>query len=110
VGRWSFRSQILTSREKLAGASRSEIPWIISSEGCYDAVMSTDHIVSLLIAECDRLSRALEALQGSAKRRGRPPGSGKKQSAGTTVKAKRKLSAAGRQGDRGRREKTLGSY
>jgi hypothetical protein len=35
--------------------------------------MSTDHIVSLLVAERDKLSRAIEALQGPAKRRGRPP-------------------------------------
>jgi hypothetical protein len=35
--------------------------------------MATDHIVSLLLAERDRLTRAIEALQGPAKRRGRPP-------------------------------------
>jgi hypothetical protein len=35
--------------------------------------MPTDHIVSLLIEERDRLNRAIEALQGPAKRRGRPP-------------------------------------
>jgi len=35
--------------------------------------MFTDHIVALLIAERDKLNRAIEALQGSAKRRGRPP-------------------------------------
>jgi len=35
--------------------------------------MPTDHIVALLIVERDKLSRAIEALQGSAKRRGRPP-------------------------------------
>jgi hypothetical protein len=35
--------------------------------------MPTDHIVALLIAERDKLNRAIEALQGSAKRRGRPP-------------------------------------
>jgi len=58
--------------------------------------MSTEHIVSLLIAERDRLSRAIEALQGSAKRRGRPPGSGKTQVAAYPVKAKRTLSPAGR--------------
>jgi hypothetical protein len=34
--------------------------------------MSTDHIVSLLIAERDRLSAAIAALSGSVKRRGRP--------------------------------------
>ena len=35
--------------------------------------MQTEQIVALLIQERDRLSRAIEALQGSAKRRGRPP-------------------------------------
>jgi hypothetical protein len=35
--------------------------------------MPTDHIVALLIAERDKLNRAIEALQGPAKRRGRPP-------------------------------------
>jgi hypothetical protein len=34
--------------------------------------MPTDHIVALLIAERDKLDRAIEALQG-ARRRGRPP-------------------------------------
>jgi hypothetical protein len=40
--------------------------------------MPIDHIVALLIAERDRLNRAIEALQGPLKRRGRPsrnPGS-----------------------------------
>jgi hypothetical protein len=36
--------------------------------------MATDHIVSLLLAERDRLTLAIDALQGPAKRRGRPPG------------------------------------
>ena len=35
--------------------------------------MPTDQILSLLIAERDKLNRAIEALQGSVKRRGRPP-------------------------------------
>ncbi len=35
--------------------------------------MPTEHIVALLVAERDRLSRAIEALQGPTKRRGRPP-------------------------------------
>ena len=35
--------------------------------------MPTQHIIALLIAERDKLNRAIEALQGSAKRRGRPP-------------------------------------
>jgi len=35
--------------------------------------MDTEQIVSFLVAERDRLNRAIEALQGTAKRRGRPP-------------------------------------
>ena len=35
--------------------------------------MPIDQILSLLLAERDKLNRAIEALQGSAKRRGRPP-------------------------------------
>jgi hypothetical protein len=35
--------------------------------------MTTDHIVALLIAERDKINRAIEALQGSVKRRGRSP-------------------------------------
>jgi hypothetical protein len=35
--------------------------------------MPTQYIIALLIAERDRLNRAIEALQGAAKRPGRPP-------------------------------------
>jgi hypothetical protein len=35
--------------------------------------MPTDHIVALLIAERDKLNAAIEILQGSPKRPGRPP-------------------------------------
>lgn len=35
--------------------------------------MATEHIVAMLIQERDKLNRAIEALTGSAKRRGRPP-------------------------------------
>jgi hypothetical protein len=65
--------------------------------------MSTEHIVALLIAERDRLSRAIDALQGPTKRRGRRPGAGKKPVTVTTpastpapVARKRTMSAAGR--------------
>jgi hypothetical protein len=34
--------------------------------------MSTEHIIPLLVAERDKLNRAIEALQGPIKRRGRP--------------------------------------
>jgi hypothetical protein len=72
--------------------------------------MQTEHIVALLIAERDRLSRAIEALAGPLKRRGRPPGSGRKNAAATLdasnlsqpaaprapANGKRTLSASGR--------------
>jgi hypothetical protein len=35
--------------------------------------MPTEHILSLLIAERDKLNKAIEALSGRTKRRGRPP-------------------------------------
>jgi hypothetical protein len=35
--------------------------------------MPTEHILALLIAERDKLNRVIEVLQGSARRRGRPP-------------------------------------
>jgi hypothetical protein len=38
--------------------------------------MPTDDIVALLLAERDKLNRAIEALQGPPKRRGRPPKNG----------------------------------
>jgi hypothetical protein len=60
--------------------------------------MATEHIVSLLLAERDRLTRAIEALQGPAKRRGRPPRAAAAPAASGPAKAKprkrRKLTAA----------------
>ena len=38
--------------------------------------MPTEHILALLIDERDKLNRAIEALQGSSRRRGRPAGTG----------------------------------
>jgi hypothetical protein len=35
--------------------------------------MATEHILALLIAERDKLTRAIDALQGPIKRLGRPP-------------------------------------
>jgi hypothetical protein len=35
--------------------------------------MPTDQILALLMAEREKLNRAIEALQGAVKRRGRPP-------------------------------------
>jgi hypothetical protein len=61
--------------------------------------MATDHIVALLIAERDRLTRAIDALQGPTKRRGRPPKSESAVAASTTAakparKKRRKLTPA----------------
>jgi hypothetical protein len=35
--------------------------------------MATEHILALLVQERDKLNRAIEALSGPTKRRGRPP-------------------------------------
>ena len=71
-------------------------------------LMPIDQVVSLLIAERDRLHRAIQILQdGGAKRRGRPPKNSalnhpsvaddvKPASATTPVHRKRTMSAAGR--------------
>jgi hypothetical protein len=48
--------------------------------------MPTEHIIALLITERDRLNRAIDALQGTSMRRGRPP---KKASIAAAVPAKR---------------------
>jgi hypothetical protein len=61
--------------------------------------MATDHIVALLIAERDRLTRAIDALQGPTKRRGRPPKSESAAAASTPAakparKKRRKLTPA----------------
>jgi len=72
--------------------------------------MPTEHILALLVAERDKLNRAIEALGGSPNnRRGRPPGSKNKPAATTIAHAstsaastkapasrKRTLSVAGR--------------
>ena len=60
--------------------------------------MQTEHIVALLIAERDRLNTAIEALQGTVKRRGRPPGqkTNAAPAASAAAPRKRQLSAAGR--------------
>ena len=42
------------------------------------SLMPTDHILALLIAERDKIDRAIQALGVGTKRRGRPPGSGVK--------------------------------
>jgi hypothetical protein len=69
--------------------------------------METSQIVALLVAERDRLNKAIETLQGPTKRRGRPPKKPalnhpsvpdgvKPASAATPVHRKRIMSAAGR--------------
>lgn len=55
--------------------------------------MQTEHIVSLLVAERDRLNRAIHALQGHAKRRGRPTGSGAAPAHTAPAKRKRRRSS-----------------
>ncbi len=47
-----------------------------TSDIWYDPFMPTEHILALLIEERDKLNRAIDALQGSARRRGRPAGTG----------------------------------
>jgi len=68
------------------------------SSKCYDPLMQTEQIVALLIAERNRLDAAIQALQGPAKRRGRPPTASPTSSApaAAPVARKRKMSAAGR--------------
>src|SRR3954468_20437491 len=56
--------------------------------------MPTQHIIALLIAERDKLSRAIEALQGGAKRRGRPPKAMAKATAPVASVPKRKRRSA----------------
>jgi hypothetical protein len=56
--------------------------------------MMTDQILVLLIAERDKLSRAIEALQGPTKRRGRPP---KNPQASPAKRKRRRFTAAQRE-------------
>jgi len=59
--------------------------------------MQTEQIVALLVAERNRLDAAIQALQSSTKRNGRPPKTSGKTSLGSArVGRKRTLSAAGR--------------
>jgi len=58
--------------------------------------MPTQHIIALLIAERDKLNRAIEALQGSAKRRGRPPKAVAELAAPVASVPKRKRQSAAR--------------
>lgn len=65
--------------------------------------MPTEHIIALLLAERDKLDRAIEALQGSSKRLGRPrrdeapmvePNSAAPQERHVSAAARRKMAAA----------------
>jgi hypothetical protein len=63
----------------------------------------TENILALLVAERDKLNRAIEALQGPIKRRGRPPKNSFAAAAAPvaplpapTVKKRKGLSAAAR--------------
>jgi hypothetical protein len=60
--------------------------------------MPSDHIIALLVAERDRLSRAIDALQGPTKRRGRPPKNAvaSVSAAAPVKKGRRKFTAAQR--------------
>jgi len=55
--------------------------------------MATDHILTLLLTERDRLNRAIEALQGPAKRRGRPPKNPATETTGAAPQRKRRRAA-----------------
>ena len=57
--------------------------------------MQTEQILALLVAERDRLNRAIEALGGPAKRRGRPPASATVEG-GPKPKGRRTFTAAQR--------------
>jgi hypothetical protein len=73
--------------------------------------MPTDHILALLIAERDRLDRAIQALGAPAgKRRGRPPGSGVKRveaepAAAPVKRGRKKWTAVQREEARARAKK-----
>jgi len=58
--------------------------------------MQTEHIVALLIAERDRLNRAIEALGGSTRRRGRQPASQSAPAGAGKSRKRRRFTAAQR--------------
>ena len=58
--------------------------------------MSAEHIVSLLIAERDKLNRAIDALGGAGKRPGRPPKGPAAFETSAAIPKKRHVSAAAR--------------
>jgi hypothetical protein len=66
----------------------------------------TENILALLVAERDKLNRAIEALQGPVKRRGRPPKNLSASAAGPPAppakKRKGGMSASARKAQSGR--------
>jgi len=111
---WRFASSsVLFAAFVLLLTILSGIALLNSLDGCYSlGSMPTEHILSLLISERDKLNRAIEALGEPVKRRGRPaktaststfdynapnvPDWVKPASAKAAAKKKRTLSAAGR--------------
>jgi hypothetical protein len=59
--------------------------------------MPTEHILALLIAERDKLNKAIEALSGPTKRLGRPPKNPLTAAAPAPKKKRRNFSAAQRE-------------
>jgi hypothetical protein len=79
--------------------NQAQFPIEQNSARMLRSVMPIEQIVALLLAERNRLDAAIQALQGPAKHRGRPPGrkaSAPKFSASAPNARKRKLSAAAR--------------
>ena len=94
-----WQSGVRVSRPPIVPALRSPF-WLVRRVTILS--MLTEHILALLVAERDKLNRAIEALQGPTKRRGRP----RKNplavatlaaSAQPTKKKRRKFSAAQRE-------------
>ena len=66
--------------------------------------MPTEQILALLIQERDKLNRAIEVLQGSAKRHGRPPKDPKTAAITATPRKRRPFSAATQEDGSGAKE------
>jgi len=54
-------------------ANSDGLPNSVAAEQASETFLALDAVLALLIAERDRLNRAIDALQGPVKRRGRPP-------------------------------------
>src|SRR5216684_1927467 len=53
---------------------------------CYYVAAMTNHILQMLIAEREKLTRAIAALESEPERRGRPPGRGRRRGPGRPPK------------------------